>query len=130
MGPSMNISSRTPEGMPSRCPLCSAETALNFSDPAGDAPCPNCGCLMWRSTVMLERLRDRWTVDHPTSAAKSWAETALKDLGADSLDVVELVMELEEEFDINIPDEDAEKIQTIGDLIRYLEKRQKEHDEL
>ncbi len=43
-----------------------------------------------------------------------------KDLGADSLDIVELVMSLEEEFDIEIPDEDAEKIQTIGDAIEYL----------
>ena len=42
------------------------------------------------------------------------------DLGADSLDIVELVMSLEEEFDIEIPDEDAEKIQTIGDAIDYL----------
>ena len=43
------------------------------------------------------------------------------DLGADSLDTVELVMEFEEEFDINIPDEDAEKIQTVGDAIKYVE---------
>jgi len=44
----------------------------------------------------------------------------IDDLGADSLDIVELVMSLEEEFDIEIPDEDAEKIQTIGDAIDYL----------
>ena len=44
----------------------------------------------------------------------------IDDLGADSLDIVELVMALEEEFDIEIPDEDAEKIQTIGDAISYL----------
>jgi len=43
------------------------------------------------------------------------------DLGADSLDTVELVMALEEEFGIEIPDEDAEKIQTVGDAIRYIE---------
>ena len=45
----------------------------------------------------------------------------VNDLGADSLDTVELVMEFEEEFDINIPDEDAEKIQTVGDAIKYVE---------
>ena len=45
----------------------------------------------------------------------------INDLGADSLDTVELVMELEEEFDINIPDEDAEKIQTVGEAIKYIE---------
>jgi len=44
----------------------------------------------------------------------------LEDLGADSLDVVELVMAIEEEFDIEIPDEEAEKIQTIADATNYL----------
>ncbi|MGB4266077.1 MAG: acyl carrier protein, partial [Limnochordia bacterium] len=42
------------------------------------------------------------------------------DLGADSLDVVELVMAFEEEFDIKIPDEDAEKISTVGDAVEYI----------
>ena len=44
----------------------------------------------------------------------------IDDLGADSLDIVELVMAMEEEFDIEIPDEDAEKIQTIADATNYL----------
>lgn len=43
------------------------------------------------------------------------------DLGADSLDTVELIMEFEKEFDLSIPDEDAEKIATVGDAISYLE---------
>lgn len=43
------------------------------------------------------------------------------DLGADSLDTVELIMELEKEFDIAIPDEQAEKIQTVGDAIKHIE---------
>ena len=42
------------------------------------------------------------------------------DLGADSLDTVELIMEFEKEFDVSIPDEDAEKIGTVGDAISYL----------
>ena len=46
------------------------------------------------------------------------------DLGADSLDTVELVMELEEEFDINIPDDAAEKIQTVGQAIEFINKAQ------
>ena len=46
------------------------------------------------------------------------------DLGADSLDVVELVMELEDEFDLEISDEDAEKISTVGDVIEYIESHQ------
>ncbi len=45
----------------------------------------------------------------------------INDLGADSLDIVELVMELEEEFDMSIPDEDAEKIRTVGDAITYIQ---------
>jgi acyl carrier protein len=47
----------------------------------------------------------------------------VQDLGADSLDVVELVMAFEEEFGIEIPDEDAEKIRTVGDVIKYLKER-------
>jgi len=45
----------------------------------------------------------------------------VNDLGADSLDTVELVMEFEDEFDISIPDEDAERIQTVGQAIDYVE---------
>jgi len=44
----------------------------------------------------------------------------VNDLGADSLDTVELVMEFEDEFELTIPDEDAEKIQTVGDAIKYI----------
>ncbi|HHS93497.1 MAG TPA: acyl carrier protein [Campylobacterales bacterium] len=48
----------------------------------------------------------------------------VEDLGADSLDVVELVMALEEKFDIEIPDEDAEKIATVADVISFIENLQ------
>jgi acyl carrier protein len=44
----------------------------------------------------------------------------VNDLEADSLDIVELVMELEDEFDVSIPDEDAEKMQTVGDAVKYI----------
>jgi acyl carrier protein len=47
----------------------------------------------------------------------------IDDLGADSLDTVELVMAFEEEFDIEIPDEDAEKLTSVGKALEYLEKR-------
>jgi len=47
----------------------------------------------------------------------------IDDLGADSLDLVELIMAIEEEFDIEIPDEEAEKIVTVGDAIAYAEKK-------
>ncbi|MCD5406839.1 MAG: acyl carrier protein [Desulfotomaculum sp.] len=45
------------------------------------------------------------------------------DLGADSLDIVELVMAMEEEFDIQIPDEEAEKIRTVGEAVKYIQER-------
>jgi acyl carrier protein len=47
----------------------------------------------------------------------------LEDLGADSLDVVELIMQMEEEFGLQIPDEDAEKIKTVQDAIDYIKKK-------
>ncbi|HME43515.1 MAG TPA: acyl carrier protein [Syntrophorhabdales bacterium] len=49
----------------------------------------------------------------------------IDDLGADSLDIVELVMALEDEYGIEIPDEDAEKIETVGDAIKYIEAHMK-----
>ncbi|HHZ89161.1 TPA: acyl carrier protein [Candidatus Poribacteria bacterium] len=50
----------------------------------------------------------------------SLEDSFMDDLGADSLDTVELIMAFEEEFDIEIPDEDAENIRTVGDVIKYL----------
>jgi len=47
----------------------------------------------------------------------------IEDLGADSLDIVELVMEFEKEFNIDIPDEDAEKLRTVGDAIAYMKQK-------
>lgn len=48
------------------------------------------------------------------------------DLGADSLDIVDLVMTLEEEFDTEIPDEDIENLRTVGDIVKYIEERSAE----
>ena len=53
------------------------------------------------------------------------ATNFIDDIGADSLDIVELIMELEEEFDINIPDDAAETILTVGDATKFLEKNAK-----
>ncbi|HQM53275.1 MAG: acyl carrier protein [Candidatus Aureabacteria bacterium] len=52
----------------------------------------------------------------------------IDDLGADSLDTVELVMALEEEFDAEIPDEDAENLKTVGEAIKYIEERCQKHE--
>ena len=47
----------------------------------------------------------------------------MKDLEADSLDAVEIIMAIEEEYDMEIPDEEAEKFQTVGDLVKYVEEQ-------
>lgn len=51
------------------------------------------------------------------------AASITDDLGADSLDVVDLVMSFEEEFDIEIPDDQAEKIKTVGDIVKFIEEK-------
>ena len=73
---------------------------------------------------VLEKVRDI-VVDELSVDTDQVTEgaTFVDDLGADSLDVVELVMRLEEEFDIEIPDEDAEKITTVGEAVKYINER-------
>lgn len=71
---------------------------------------------------VLERVADIVSEQLGVDKDKISPETSfVNDLGADSLDTVELVMELEEEFDINIPDDAAEKIQTVGQAVEYIE---------
>ena len=64
-------------------------------------------------------------VEHLGVDAEKVTEEAsfIDDLGADSLDIVELVMEFEKEFNIDIPDEDAEKLRTVGDALKYLNEK-------
>lgn len=72
-----------------------------------------------------ERVRDIVAEQLGVDKDKVSPDTSfVNDLGADSLDTVELVMELEEEFDISIPDDAAEKIQTVGQAIDFIEKAQ------
>lgn len=66
--------------------------------------------------VVVDRLK---VSDDEVTESASFVD----DLGADSLDVVDLVMGLEEEFDIEIPDEDAEKIQTVEQAVNYIESK-------
>ncbi len=63
---------------------------------------------------------DKLGVDESDISAEA---SFTNDLGADSLDTVELIMEFEKEFDLTIPDEDAEKIATVGDAVSYLEEK-------
>jgi len=57
-----------------------------------------------------------------SETAVSTEASFIDDLGADSLDIVELIMALEEEFDLEIPDSDAEKVVTVGDVVEYIKE--------
>ncbi len=71
---------------------------------------------------MLEKVKEVVVEQLDCDAAEVKEDSKfIEDLGADSLDVVELVMALEEEFDIEIPDEDAEGILTVADALKYIE---------
>jgi acyl carrier protein len=132
------ISSSTPEGRPNHCPVCGAEVHVEPSLESRDAPCPNCGTLLWffptsvglrfheskriapiREKV-LQIICDNLGVNR---AAITPASSFFDDIGADSLDTVEFVMALEKEFGVDIADEDTDKIKTVGDLIDYLARR-------
>ncbi|MHC4261603.1 MAG: acyl carrier protein [Planctomycetota bacterium] len=80
---------------------------------------------MTNSTESVEdRVRKIVCNQMGTTPDKISKETSfVNDLGADSLDTVELVMEFEDEFEISIPDEDAEQIQTVGNAIDYITKK-------
>jgi acyl carrier protein len=80
---------------------------------------------MAKVAAVQERVIDIVAEQLGVDKDKVSAETSfVNDLGADSLDTVELVMELEEEFDINIPDDAAEKITTVGQAIKFIEESQ------
>jgi acyl carrier protein len=73
------------------------------------------------STEILDRVKNIIVDRLGVEEGEIKLEASFKeDLGADSLDVVELVMELEDEFDMEISDEDAEKIVTVGDVVNYI----------
>lgn len=79
------------------------------------------------ASSVLDRVRERVAHQLGVEAETIMKESSfVEDLGADSLDVVELVMALEEEFEIEIPDEQAEKIVTVGDAVKYIESHAKE----
>jgi acyl carrier protein len=74
-------------------------------------------------TSVGEKVREIITKQMGVKAEQITHETSfVNDLGADSLDTVELIMEFEDAFDMNIPDEDAEKIRTVGDAVKYIEE--------
>ncbi len=73
---------------------------------------------------LLEKVKNLIVEELAVDPSEVTAEASfIDDLGADSLDVVELVMAMEEEFDLEIPDEDAEKIETVQDAVDYLQDK-------
>jgi acyl carrier protein len=73
---------------------------------------------------MVEKVKDIIVEELGVERAKlTDSASFMEDLGADSLDTVELVMAFEKEFDIDIPDEEAEKLRTVGDALKYLQEK-------
>jgi len=118
----MTIASRTPEGMPSKCSLCGANVNIEFSSPANDVPCPSCGHLLWASDQMLQTITQRFENVLSTSHSEINTTSTFSDIGATSLEVVELVLDLEEEFEIDIPVPEADRIKNVGDIVRSILK--------
>ena len=72
---------------------------------------------------MLEKMKEMLAEQLNCEASIITPETSFKDdLGADSLDVVDLITTIEDEFDLSIPDEAVEEIKTVGDIVNYIEK--------
>ena len=73
---------------------------------------------------MVEKVKDIIVEELGVEREKLTSDASfMEDLGADSLDTVELVMAFEKEFDIDIPDEEAEKLRTVGDALKYLQDK-------
>ena len=69
---------------------------------------------------LMDMLSERFKIDKSQMSASSRFQ---EDLGADSIDIMELLMSLEEEFGINIPDDEAEKLKSVGDVMKYIESK-------
>lgn len=117
------ISSRTPEGDFSRCILCGHQTHLEFSSPADDAPCPNCGHLLWRSREVFQTLQGHLANSLQIDASQITPNFPIRSQ-SDSLDTVELVMQLEESFDISLSQNITTQTKTAADLTRQILKIQ------
>jgi acyl carrier protein len=100
-----------------RCPVCGNFDLPEFYEPRGYALCPRCGAILRRLRNQLVRLYDI----EPKRV--NLGTSFLEDLRCDFVDIVELVMALEEEFGMKITNEEAEKLKTVKDVVRFLEGR-------
>lgn len=116
----MTVSSRTPEGSPCRCVLCDTEVEIEFSNPGDDATCPYCGYLITRSAEILDQFKSFLERMRGDSIETTCSSSRLRDMVHDSLEAVEMVMQLEREFGIFVAEDDAASIQTVGDAIRFI----------
>ena len=72
--------------------------------------------------MVCDKIREIWAEQRDADAEEMTADTRIaEDLGADSLDVVELLMSIEDEFEVEIPDEEIENLKTIGDVVEYIQ---------
>ena len=117
----MSETSMPGDGAEQRCPVCGHVVQAEPSFPRGDAPCPRCGHLLWwiQSYVSTNSSLEEELIQ---------LESTLEELNADSLDQVELIMQLEEEHGIAIPDDERARFRTIADLIRYLRNQDRDDD--
>src|SRR5262245_27164329 len=126
----MPIASRTPEGWPNRCPTCGTEWRIEPSQPTGDAPCPVCGQLVWFDSENLRRRIEAIVARNLGIAEGPLYRPSTFWRFRDSMDVVELLLELEEEYDVNIANTAVERIRTVDELVEFMlreiEKRRKE----
>jgi acyl carrier protein len=126
------ISSRTPEGFPNHCPVCDADLWIKPSQQSGDAPCPNCGHLLWfiptssgwhcyeaevAAPVRKELIENLCALLGVNKEHVNESTSLVDEVVADSLDIVELMMDAEEACGVTIPYFEAEKIKTVGDLL-------------
>ena len=135
----MTVSSRTPDGLPNECPVCGAAVVIDPSQPSGDAPCPECGHLLWFTqtpagsrvfekeivTSLADILERMGVSGKEFEDAVSSGDTWAAEIGQDSLDIVELAMELEEALGVGIPEDDLSQIHSVSDLIEYLQRKRR-----
>lgn len=122
----MTVSSRTPEGSPSHCVLCGRDVRTEFSNPGNDATCPYCGHLILQSVELLDQFKLLWERSRGGSIESIRVSSPFHELDFDSLEIVELVMQIEEKYGVAFSEEDAANISTVGDAIEcILEKARK-----